>query len=916
LSAGSSLFGRESELHMLDQLLDHIHGRGSSLRVTGGPGVGKSALLAATARRAASRGMLVLRATGVQSEALQAFAGLHQLLRPVLSDLAGLAAPQRDAIQAAFGLADGHAPDLFLTALAALDLLAESATRAPVLVAADDAQWLDRPTREVLAFVARRIEFEPVLLISAVLDGYPGPLDALPQALHLDALTGTAAAALLDARAPGLPEAVRARLLDEAAGNPLALVELPVALGKRARLPRWLPLTTRLEQAFAARAFDLPGPTRTALLVAALDDGPLLSEVLDATALLLGKVAPLDVLAPAVGARLIDTDGTNVSFRHPLMRTAIRQKASISQQHAAHAALASVLTTQPERQVWHRAASIIGPDEAVAGELEAAAARAKRRGGTAVAVAALQRAADLGDDAQRPGRLLRAAELAFELGQYDLVRSLLEKAGPLGLSSREQLRLAWIRESFGDGVPGAAANVRLLAAGAGRANADGDTDLALKLLNGAAQRCWWTEPGQATRDQVVAAAEQLDIAESDPRLLVILAFAAPVQRGAVVIERLSRLLPSAEPGTGAARLAAIAATAVGAFDLAAGLLVASVAGLRAQGRLGLLARALTLQAWSTAQLADLGTAIPAAEEAHRLAQETAQPLITATAAAAQALLAALCGRHEAAEALAAHAERVSVPIGASATIAAALQARGLAALGAGRPADALAHLRRIHDRADPAYHTGIRCHTIGDLAEAALRSGDPCGIAVYMQEMETAARQTPSPSLHAGLRYARALLASAADAGPLFEDALRSDMNAWPFVRARVQLGYGEWLHHQRQDAAARAPLRAAIETFDALGVIPWSERARQQLRATGETSRPRTAAARDQLTPQELQIVQMAAAGLTNREIGQKLYLSHRTVSSHLYRVFPKLGITSRTELRTVLERGIPQPSLDTFGS
>jgi hypothetical protein len=634
LAAGSPLFGRESELRMLEQLFDNLHDRGCALGLTGGPGIGKSALLAEAAERAAERGMLVLRATGVQSEAMQAFAGLHQLLRPVLSYLDGLPTPQRDAIQAAFGLAEGYTPDLFLTALAALDLLADSAARAPVLVVADDAQWLDRPTRDVLAFVARRLEFEPVMLITAVLDGYPGPLDAWQRAVHLGALPSAAAAALLDARAPGLPAAVRGRLLDEAAGNPLALVELPGGLGKAATVPRWLPLTSRLEQAFAARAFDLPGPTRTALLVAALNDGPLLSEVLEATSLLIGKVSPFDVLAPAVNARLIESDGTSVSFRHPLIRTAMRQEASMSQRHAAHSALASVLTAQPERQVWHRAASITGPDEAVAGELEAAAAQAERRGGTAVAVAALQRAADLGDGPQRPGRLLRTAELAFELGQHDLVRNLLGQAEPLGLSSREQARLAWVRESFGDGVPGAAANARLLAAAADQASAEGDTGLALKLLNGAAQRCWWAEPGEAARDHVVATAERLDIAESDPRLLVILAFAAPVERGAVVIGRLSQLLSTAEPGTGAVRLAAIAATAVGAFDLAAALLAASVASLRAQGRLGLLARALALQAWSAAQLADLGTAIPVAEEARRLAEETTQPLIMTTAEAA------------------------------------------------------------------------------------------------------------------------------------------------------------------------------------------------------------------------------------------------------------------------------------------
>jgi DNA-binding NarL/FixJ family response regulator len=173
--------------------------------------------------------------------------------------------------------------------------------------------------------------------------------------------------------------------------------------------------------------------------------------------------------------------------------------------------------------------------------------------------------------------------------------------------------------------------------------------------------------------------------------------------------------------------------------------------------------------------------------------------------------------------------------------------------------------------------------------------------------MEAAARQTPSPSLQAGLRYARALLATDPEARPLFEDAVQSGLNGWPFHRARVQLAYGEWLHKHRQDSAARAPLRAATETFDALGVIPWSERARQLLRATGETSRPRTPEARDQLSPQELQIAQMAAEGLSNREIGQKLYLSHRTISSHLYRVFPKLGITSRAELRHVLDRTIP---------
>ncbi len=910
-ATSTSLFGRESEMQVLTGLLDKVHEQGGSLVISGEPGIGKSALLGEASARAQDRGMLVLMTTGVQSEAQLPFAGLHQLVQPVLGQAGMLAEPQREAMLAAFGLADPAAPNLFLTALAALDLLAASAARAPVLVVAEDAHWLDRSTCDVLAFVARRLEFEPILLVAAIRDGFDSPFnDAGLSALHLEALPPPAAAALLDHRAPGLPAEVRERVLDEAAGNPLALMELPAALahlGNAARLPVWLPLTTRLERAFAERVTDLHAAARTALLVAAVNDSPLISEMLGAAALVAGGRLTVDVLDPAVAARLVEINETELRFRHPLIRTAIRQQASVSQRYAAHAALADVLSGQPERCIWHQAAATIGPDETVARGLEEAATRAQRRGANFMAVSALQRAAALGDGPHRAGRLLRAAELAFELGQQDLVSGLLAEAKPLDLPQRERARVTWIQESFADGIPGDASKVRSLASVAGRAGADGDRDLALKLLYRAALQCWWSDPGQEARDQVVAAAERLDVDQGDPRLLVVLAFSAPIERGAAVIERLARLEPGMGGEAGAARLAGNAAMAVGALDIATRLLAAAAAGLRAQGRLGLLARTLALQAWTAASLADRSTAIPAAEEGSRLAQETSQPLVLATAQAAQALLAAVRGDQAAAAGLAAQAEQVSVPIGASGVLAAVQFARGLAALSAGRPAEALEHLQRLHDPADPAYHVAIRCGTVGDLADAARRSGDPGTARVFVEQMETAAGQTPSPVLHAGLRYARALLARDADAGELFEAALQSNMTAWPFMRARVQLAYGEWLHQQRRDSASRAPLRAAQQTFDALGAIPWSERARQQLRATGETSRPRTPEAWDQLTPQELQIAQLAAEGLSNREIAQMVYLSHRTVSSHLYRAFPKLGITSRAELRTMLDRGIP---------
>ena len=590
------------------------------------------------------------------------------------------------------------------------------------------------------------------------------------------------------------------------------------------------------------------------------------------------------------------------------MRAAIAQQASVSQRHAAHAALADVFAEQPERRVWHRAAAVIGPDEPVAAELEAASERALQRGATAISVAALERAAKLGDTSHRVQRLLRAAELGFEMGRRELVLGLLQEASRLDLGALEQAKITWIREGFTDGVPGDPAQARSLAAMADQAAAGGDNDLALKLLNRAALRCWWSDLGEPGHNDVLDAAERLDVDGSDPRLLAVLAFGAPISRGSAVIDRLSTLASASVVEPGAARLLGTAATAVGAFELAAGLLSTSVAGLRVQGRLGLLARALTLQAWSAAQLADLNVGIPAAEEAVRLARETTQPVILATAQATQAILAALGGEQDGAETLAAQVEQVCVPIGASAPLAAVQIARGLAALGARRYADALEHLRRLYDPSEMSYHVAIRCFAIAELAEAALHAGQREAVRPHVEEMEAVAQQTASPALHVGLAYARALMAEDADAEPWFEAALRSDIGTSRFLRARVQLAYGEWLRQRKRTAESRAPLRAARELFDALGTAQWSERARQQLRATGETSRRRVPEARDQLTPQELQITQLAATGLTNREIGQMLYLSPRTISSHLYRTFPKLGITSRAELRGVLERGIPE--------
>jgi DNA-binding CsgD family transcriptional regulator len=908
----TSLVGREFELQLVAGLIDGVLERGGALILSGEPGVGKSALLAAAAERADDYGMRVLRATGVQSETTLPFAGLHQLLQPILTGIDELADPQRTAILAAFGRVESPAPDLFLTALAALDLLSDAAANAPVLLIAEDAHWLDRSSADALGFIARRLEHEPILLIAAVRDGFSSRLDepALP-GLHLQPLDPAAAATLLDRDNPDLSPAVRQRVLEEASGNPLALVELPTTfcdIRAPARLPAWLPLTTRLQRAFASRASDMPATTRTALLVAAVNDGPSVSEVLAATSLLTGHTLTIEDLVPAVTARLAELDETEIAFRHPLMRAAIIQGASISQRHTAHAAIADVLIDQSERRVWHRAASVIGPDESIASELEAAAQRAQHRGASATAISALERAAELSDGTIHRGqRLLRAAELGFELGDRNLVSRLVSEAEPLELGSLERSHVSWLRGVFDGQQAGGADRLEHMVDAASELTQHGQSDLALKILWSAAIQCWWTDPGHRVRQRIVDAADRARADEHDPRLLAILALAAPLDRGAVVMDCLA--VPIG-PGSDAddARVVGTAANAIGAFDAAAPLLATAVSGLRTRGRLGLLARALTQQAWSCAQRVDLGVGIPVVQEAEHLAGETAQPTIQFTARAIQAMLAALRGDLITAEARAAEAEQFGITRGARALLAMIQHARGLAALADGRYANAFEHLQRIHNPSDPAFHSFMRCFSIADLVDAAARSGQTEAARVIVADMEAIATKTLAPVLQAQLRYARPLLASETDAQAMFATAASSD-GLSPFLRARVHLAHGEWLRRHRREAAARPPLRVARETFDALGAIPWSDRARQQLRATGETSRPRTPDARDELTPQELQIAQMAAKGLTNREIGQMLYLSHRTISSHLYRTFPKLGITSRAELWGVLEPGIREP-------
>jgi DNA-binding CsgD family transcriptional regulator len=906
--AEGALYGREREVDVLASLVRGLaEGAGGALVVRGDAGIGKSSLLAVAAGLAGQAGAQVLTATGIQAETRLPFAGLHQLLRPVLPLAERLPPRLRSALLAAFGLSDAEPAGPFLIGLATLELVSDAAASTPVLLIADDAQWLDEPSGAVLGFVARRLATEPAALLIAVRDGLPSSFDdaGLP-GLPLTGLAGPAAAALLEARAPGLDLAHRDRLLSEAAGNPLALVELPKSV--RSGHPAGglggplLPLTARLEQAFAAQQSGLPETTRAVLLAAAANDGTALPEVLGAASVLTGTVVTADALLPAIAAGLLETGEAGLRFRHPLIRSAVYQAANVAWRRAAHTALAGLLAGRPDRRAWHLAAAALGPDEQVAADLEAAAVRAVKRSAFSAAADAYRRAAQLSDDTfSQTRRLLLAAQTALSSGHLLLGHELLRAAESLDLTADQRTLAAWMREISGGGAWTGTSQLDALVRLAEQMRTAGEARTALDTLANFALRCYWGNPAPETRAAVIAAAERLGCLETEPALLAILSSADPVRTGERVNAQLKTITPDRTEPT-AMWYAGLAAANTWAWDQALPLLDAAVDELRAQGQLGLLTRALTTRAWAAVHLARLPTAVAAASEAARLAVETGQGHWTGANQLAQAVAASAAGDDAAADALAQQTEALYLASGSTSMLGFVQFARGRGAVLNQRYAVGLAHLRRILDPADPVFHPFVGPWGLADLAEAAAAVGEPALVQVYLEQLESLAAQTGGPLLLAQAAYARPLAAEDDQAEPLYQAALGEELASWPDYRARMLLRYGEWLRRQRRAAQSRVPLREARDSFDTLGFTHLAERARLELRAAGESSSRREPRPWDELTAQEQQIARMAADGLSNRDIGQQLFISHRTVGAHLYKIFPKLGITSRSQLHAAL--------------
>lgn len=854
-----SIIGRDSERSTVLDL------RSGALVVSGEPGIGKSVLLEQARQSHEGR---VLRMVGNTREANLPFAGLHQLLRPVLHAVSGLPPRQATALFAAMGLDGPGPPDRLQVGLALLTVLSELTETSAVLVTADDAQWIDRESHDALTFAARRIDDEPLAVLLATRDAPHH--DELPS-LVLGPLDTRDAGAVLDSLPSPPVGKHRLRVLQEAAGNPLALIELARAEGTE---PGPLPLPERLERVFAADLTALPEPSRHALLLAAADE----------------RVAHEHAakLAPAESAGLVRLTGDGVEFRHPLVRSAIYHSAPRAMRLQAHRELAQRLADEPDRRAWHLAAAAAGTDETVAAALEGSAERARQRGGHSAAASAMERAAELSPDQRdHARRLAAAAGIAVYTGLPHWVRRLAEAAEGATddppVTSTASLRLG---------------QVLTLTA---------EHHEALETLLRAAQ-----EP-TLTRDALASAAvatfysgdeEQRAVvrarAGDDPWTLVV---TGPAECRSELVGRLPALID--EAGDDPERLTSLGTMAWLLDETTLAVRVFDDALHRWRMRGGIPTGLGCSAGWA---YLDNGQWAQARVTVSSTTSATAGlPHLDAAARSLEATALALTGESVRARAVATAGLSLVNPQHSRAVAARLRRALGVAAVADGDHFAAYAQVRQLFTAEGDPTHYAFSPAALAELAAAAVRSGHEWAATEIVERTMKQLDVEPSPRMHAVIQRALALLNP--DNGDTHFEAALQDPAAeqWPFERAQVLLDYGEWLRRNRRITHARQTLHAALERFRRLGAKPWVERAHGELRAAGveaTTTEPDAVAA---LSPQQQHIVRLAARGLSNREIGERLFLSPRTVGSHLYRTFPKLGVTSRNQLRDLLDTAHP---------
>jgi DNA-binding CsgD family transcriptional regulator/tetratricopeptide (TPR) repeat protein len=925
------IVGRGAGLARLRGLVDPPPLSSQVLLVTGEAGMGKTVLLADAAGRARLAGMRVLPVAGRESECRLAFAGLHQLLRPVLSSVAGLPGRQVQALSGALGLAaDAGAADPLLTGAAVLTLLSDLSERSPVLVVADDAHWLDRSTLDALAFAASRLDAERVvLLLGARGQAPPRGFDRGFPELRLEPLSAADAGLLLDGQPRPPRGRARAQVLAQAAGNPMALIELAkVIADDPAASRRWaaepLPLTDRLTAVLASRFAALPEPTQAALLLAAVADGPDLRAAASH-----GAGPDARALEPAERQGLVKVDQAGLRFSHPLVRSAIYHSAPFARRSAAHRELASALAGQPDRRAWHLAAAALHPDEHVASLLEATAAQAQHRGGAAAGALAMERAAELSPDpADRARRLVAAASAAVPTGQGDWVQDLATRA--LEVTADPALRLT-ARHDAGWALAWSGRRTAALSAlisVAEEASRD-QPGLAWDTLGSAATVAY--QSGMPASRQAVSRALGLLERQGPPPpgravgidvnvlRLWIRASADPIGRRNQLLPQLRKIAaaPIAEPSLWGV---ASAAWILDESDLAITMLEDAMRRLRAPGVRGTSGGALTVLGWAYIDTGRWDEALEVAAEAASMAEVNQMELVAASADVITATVLALRADSGAARR---HADRAlaAVDPGECGLVAArARRALGIAALADGSHLLAFSQLRQLFSEEGAPVHNVFSYLGVADIADAAVRADRRMEGQRVLDRGIGHLGGTVSPRLEQLIARARGILAGPAGAGAHFAAALADPAGEqWPFERAQLRLDYAEWLRRRRRINDAKPVLTEALRTFQGLAARSWAQRTEAELRACGVavTGTPGEPGALSELTPQQRQIVRLASDGLTNREIGDRLFLSPRTVSSHLYRSYPKLGVASRHQLRDVIAlASTPATACESTGS
>jgi DNA-binding CsgD family transcriptional regulator len=909
----ADLVGRAAELDHIAAFLAGARTDGGTLLVTGEPGVGKTALLNRASAIASAAGTRILHAAGVEFEAGITFSGLNQVLLPLLDALPRLPAVHRDALNVALGFGAGAPPSRLVVSNAALVLLRESAAPGPLLVIIDDLPWLDRASASILSFIARRLEGTRIGFLGAsrIAEEDYFERTGLPE-LEVQRLDDPASLQLLDERFSDLGPTVRERIIGDAQGNPLALLELPLALGPRRRtsakaLPSALPLSRRLQALFGSRITDLPPRTRQMLLLMALD-GTGDPRVLETSA---APDAGFADLRAAERARLAYFDGAThrLAFRHPLIRSTAVELSDAEERRSAHRTLAEAWSDQPDRRAWHLAEATVQPDESVASQLEAAAARYLARGDAVGCIKVLTRCAELSPrSADRHRRLAAAAYIGADV------------AGDLGNASKV---LAEVRR--GD-VALEGSLQAAVAASAFLLSAHGDVATAHRLLVGAIES---REGVLDAGDPVVAEAlhsllmvctygwgeslwRPFDVAmarsEGIPLTLYLSSktFADPVHSGASALEALDAAIASLVDETDPKQIIRIAtaATYVDRLEGCRSALWRVVRDARQGGAVASGITCMLVLANDDLQTGRWDEAEQLLDEAIEVCNAHGYENLLKPCRFLQVVLAAVRGEADRVRTLSDKLLQGAGPRGIRVGHWRAWQARALLALGRGDFEEAYQQASKISPPGTLPSHVPHVLAVLMDVVEAAVRTGRHAEAAAHVAAMRHANLAGLSSRLALVVGASTAMAAPDDSALELFQGVLElPGIERWQFDLARVRLAYGERLRRARAMSQARLQLNEALRTFERLGARPWVDRASAELRASGQTKPRAGDNVLDRLTPQEFEVVTLAASGLTNKQIAERKFLSPRTVSGHLHRAFPKLGVATRAALRDALE-------------